>query len=398
MDRVTPEEVGMSSARLDRIRPVMQSYVDENVIAGVITLVARHGKVAHLECIGMMDIEADKPMQRDTIFRIYSMTKPITCVAMMMLLEEGRFQLYDPVAKYIPEFADLKVLVEKTEKGIAVTDLEREITMRDLFTHTAGLGYGLFEDSPVEDLYRASPLSSWQLSLPDMVQEIAKLPLAHQPGTVWRYSIAHDVLGYLIGVVTGTPFDSFLQDRVFKPLGMADTGFYVPQEKADRFAAMYTTGDTGELTLLEAPATSPRLNSAITPSGGGGLVSTTFDYLRFAQMLLDGGELNGSRLLGRKTVELMTTNHLPSGLLPIHAGTDPIRGYGYGLGVGVKVDVAQTGMLGTNGSYGWRGTAGTFFWVDPKEALIGLIMPQFVGLEEPVSDGFVNLAYQAIID
>ena len=293
MIHVTPETVGISSERLNRTRPVMQNYIDDQVIAGAITLVARHGQVAHFESHGLMDVEASKPMLPDTIFRIYSMTKPITCVAMMMLLEEGRFQLFDSVTKYIPEFANLKVLIDRSEKGIVLTDLEHEMTIRDLFTHTAGLGYGLFDDSPIEDLYRESSINvafkGFQVSLSELPRELAKLPLAHQPGTVWRYSMAHDLLGYLITVLADMPFDTFLEERVFKPLGMIDTSFCLPEAKTPRLAALYGAGDDDGLNLLDEPSSSRWLNPDRLPSGGGGLVSTTSDYLRFAQMLLNGG-------------------------------------------------------------------------------------------------------------
>lgn len=402
MNHVTPEKVGISSERLDRIRPVMQNYIDDKVIAGAITLVARQGQVAYLECHGLMDVEANKPMQPDTIFRIYSMTKPITCVAMMMLLEEGRFQLFDPVAKYIPEFADLMVLVDRSEKGIVVTDLEHEMTIRDLFTHTAGLGYGLYDDSPIEDLYRESginiPFKGFQVSLSDLPRALSRLPLAHQPGTVWRYSMAHDVLGYLIALLSDMPFDTFLEERVFRPLGMADTGFCLPEAKIPRLAALYGAGEDHRLNLLDEPSNSRWLNPEQMPSGGGGLVSTTSDYLRFAQMLINGGELDGQRLLGRKTVELMTMNHLPSHLMPIWMGANPIRGLGYGLGFGVVMDPAQNGLLGSKGVFRWGGAAATRFWVDPKESLIGLLMLQYLGLEAPVRQSFRNLVYQAIVD
>jgi CubicO group peptidase (beta-lactamase class C family) len=400
MNRVVPEEVGLSSARLGILSNVMQGYVDQGKLAGVTTLVARLGKVAHFECFGKMDMEAGKPMQPDTIFRIFSMTKPITCVAFMMLFEEGLVLLSDPVSRLIPELADLKVFVEKTKEGLVVTDMDREITVHHLLTHTSGLGYGLFEDSPVEDLYRAEAFFQLVLqpTLPEMIRKLAGLPLAHQPGTGWRYSMAHDVIGYLIEVIADMPLSVFLRERVFAPLGMQDTGFYVPSEKADRLPAAYQPGDAGGLVLADSPTTSPFLNPDNPPSGGGGLVSTITDYLKFAQMLANGGELNGTRLLGQRTVEFMTMNHLEVDLLPIHMGLDPRPGMGYGLGVGVCMDVAQSMVLGSRGSYFWGGIAGTHFWVDPQEELIGLLMRQLVYGEEPIGDLFQNLVYQAIVD
>jgi CubicO group peptidase (beta-lactamase class C family) len=378
----------------------MQGYVDQGKLAGLITAVARHGEVAHFECFGMMDIEAAKPMRPDTIFRIYSMTKPITCAAFMMLLEEGGVLLHDPVSRFIPDFADLKVFVERTEAGITYTDTVREITVRDLLTHTSGLGYGLFEDSPVEDLYRAEQFFQLVLqpTLPEMIHKLAGLPLAHQPGTCWRYSMAHDVIGYLVELIAEMPFDEFLQVRLLGPLGMRDTGFFVPREKHDRLSAAYQRADAGELAPLDPPASSPFSNPDNTPSGGGGLVSTTGDYLRFAQMMLNRGELDGVRLLSRKTVELMTMNHLAEGLLPYRLGTELRPGMGYGLGLGVRMDVAQSGLLGSRGAYSWGGAAGTYFWVDPKEALIGLLLRQLANGEEPLGRLFQNLVYQAIAD
>jgi CubicO group peptidase (beta-lactamase class C family) len=401
MNMVTPEEVGLSSARLQRLHAAMQGYVDQGKLAGLITMVARRGKVAHFGCFGMMDIEAGKPMQPNTIFRIYSMTKPITSVALLMLFEEGRFLLNDPVSRFIPEFADLKVFVETTKAGVVVTDLEREITIRDLLTHTAGLGYGPFEDKTVEEMYRAQEfLSSVGLvlaSLPETVQKLTRLPLLHQPGSRWRYSLAHDVVGHLISVIADMPFGLFLQERVFEPLDMGDTCFFVSEDQLDRLSALYGPGEGGKLNLLDRPATSPFLHHDITPSGGGGLVSTASDYLRFAQMMLNGGELGGTRLLSRKTTELMTMNHLPDELIPVHT-SHPWPGLGYGLGVGVLVDVAQSGTLGSEGTFFWVGAASTWFWVDPREELIGLLMTQRFSLEEPIGHFFQNLTYQAIID
>jgi CubicO group peptidase (beta-lactamase class C family) len=334
---------------------------------------------------------------------MYSMTKPITCVAFMMLFEEGRFLLSDPVSRFIPEFANLKVFVERTDAGVTVTDMEREITLRDLLTHTAGLGYGLFEDTPVEDMYREHgfltlPVKLLGPSLPEMIQKLGRLPLAHQPGTCWRYSLAHDVIGYLVGVISDTPFDRFLQERVLGPLGMGDTGFYVPAGRLDRLPALYLPGGPDGLTMVDAPSTSLFLNPDNTPSGGGGLVSTATDYLRFAQMLLNGGELDGTRLLSRKTVDMMTMNHLPDRLRPYHVGPFFEEGMGYGLGLGVVMDRVQARTLKSEGTVSWGGAAGTDFWVDPEEELVGLLMTQCLDLDEPVAGVFHNLIHQAIVE
>ena len=312
-----PEDLGFSGERLERINATMQRYVDEKKLAGVITLVARRGAVVHLGKCGMADIEAAKPMQLDTIFRIYSMTKPITSTAVLMLMEEGRLRLADPIAQYIPGFKDVKVLDNAPGSGVRQVSADRPITIRDLLTHTAGLSYG-FDDVYIDELYRKHIWGPKEANpdptLADWIGELAKLPLASQPGTRFRYSVATDVLGYLVQVISGMPFEAFLKQRIFEPLGMVDTDFWVPPEKVERFAANYGPDPEAGLKVIDPPATSHYTRPSKAPSGGGGLVSTTGDYLRFAQMLLNKGEVDGVRLLGRKTVELMTANHLPDGV------------------------------------------------------------------------------------
>ena len=401
MNRVTPEEVGLSSEQLEQLRTVAQGYVDKGELAGLITLVARHGKVAHLECYGMMDIEAEKPMRPDTIFRIYSMTKPIACVALMMLVEEGLIALDDHVTKFIPEFHDLQVFVKTTETGIELAEVRSAMTIRHLLTHTAGLSYDVLVHTPVEDMYREAGLFDslrvLQVSLGDMIKILAQLPLGFQPGSEWRYSVAHDVIGYLVGLVSGVPFDRFLEQRIFRPLGMDDTGFFVPKDKLDRFAAMYSAPGEDGIRLLDAPLTSPFSRSGRPPSGGVGLVSTASDYLRFAQMVLDEGEFDGVRLLNRQTVQMMTSNQLPDELLPLAFGTSSWSGMGYGLGFGVHVGPDQTKIPGSRGPFMWLGHAGTYFWIDPNEALIVLIMPQALhhgGYQYPLRE----IASQAVVN
>jgi len=389
----TPEDVGISSERLKRIAPVMQSYVEENKLPGLITMVARRGKVVHFERFGMMDIEAQKPMEFNTIFRIYSMTKPITSVAIMMLYEEGRFQLDDPVSKFIPEFKDLKVFKNATEEGIELSYTKREMTIRHLLTHTSGLTYGL-ADRPVDGMYRKAKVLESRTTIKDMVAKLAQIPLLYQPGAEWEYSVSTNVLGYLVEVISGKSFDVFLKERIFEPLRMVDTAFYVPKEEIDRFAANYQPGEEGGIKLFDAPTTSKY--SAGPPtffSGGGGLVSTTSDYVRFCQMLLNKGELDGVRLLGRKTVELMTMNHLSSDKHPFE-----MKGVGFGLGFAVVTDVAQTGQLGSEGIFSWGGIAATTFWIDPKEELIGILMTQLMSNPHPFQQQFKVLTYQAIVD
>ena len=375
------------------------------------TLVARRGQVVHFEAHGQRDREADKPMTRDTLFRIYSMTKPVTTVAAMMLFEEGRLRLEDPVSKFIPAFEETKVFERSGPGGPVLVKPKRPMTVRDLMRHTAGLSYGWFQDSPVEDLYRKAQPVAPGVTLSEMVDKLAQLPLLYHPGSAWRYSLATDVLGRVVEVVAGEPLDMVFAKRIFEPLGMDETGFFVPEENLGRFAAVYSpvegyrfgssltaTPETASLALLDPPERSPfRLPPAFL-SGGGGLVSSTTDYLRFAQMLANGGEGNGMRLLGRKTLELMTMNHLPPPLLPIGIGVDELSGYGFGLGFSVLVNVAQSAALGSPGSYGWGGAATTSFWVDPVEELIGIFMTQFMPSSfYPVVQEFRNAVYGALV-
>jgi CubicO group peptidase (beta-lactamase class C family) len=398
MDTTTPEAVGFSSARLLRIDRAMQRYVDEDKLAGTVTAVARRGKLVHLKECGLMDVEADKPMQLDTIFRIYSMTKPVTSVAVMMLYEEGRFYLSDPVSKYIPAFEDVKVFVRKTETGLELADLERPITIRDLLTHTSGLAYGLDEGPYVDELYRKHV---WRMlgekpktTLEEQILAVTRLPLANQPGSTWRYSMATDVLGYLVQVVSGVPFDHFLKERITGPLGMVDTDFWVPETKIERFATNYGPDDEDGLKVIDEPKTSQYAKPTTHPSGGGGMVSTAADYLRFAQMLLNKGELDGVRLLGRKTVELMTMNHLPAG---IHPWED--KAVGFGLGGSIVLDVAQRQNVGSVGNWGWGGAASTEFWIDYQEELIGVLMVQLMPYGHyPVTTDLQVAVYQALVD
>ena len=353
-------------------------------------------------------------MEPDALFRLFSMTKPITCVALMMLYERGQFQLGDPVSKYIPAFGNLKVYVGKTKSGIERVDLEREATIRDLLTHTSGLTYHVLEDSRVEAIYREEKVCN-EKPLAEFVSDLLDMPLAFQPGSEWRYSFAHDVTAYLIEVLSGQGLDSYLTENVFGPLGMADTGFIVPEEKLDRFAAQYGSGsiiehdmtvskwyglaERGRVGRISGPRDSLESAPHTVFRGGHGLISTARDYLRFCQMLLNKGELDGKRLLGRKTVELMTANHLAPELMPYHIGGVPYAGYGYGLGLRVMMDVGQSGILGTEGEYGWGGAASTYFWIDPREAFIGIQMAQFQPSGfHPIGPDFRAAAYQAIVD
>jgi CubicO group peptidase (beta-lactamase class C family) len=411
---VSPEKVGLSFERLARIRPAVEKHIGDDKIAGAVTLVARRGELVHLECFGLMDRERGKPMQPDTIFRIYSMTKPITCVALMMLYERGCFQLFDPVFKFIPAFNDLKVYAGGTGSDIELVDLQRPVTVRDLLTHTSGLTYHFLEYGHVEEMYRETGVSS-ERPLTEFVAHLLELPLAFQPGTAWRYSYSYDVVAYLVEIMSGQPLDAFLQENLFEPLDMADTGFFVPGDKLERFAAMYGSGDclepdmTGTKWYGGAEEGIHRLIADSMDSlesaphnvfrGGHGLVSTAPDYLRFCQMLLNKGELGGKRILSRKTVELMTTNHLAPDLLPFEIAGMYTPGYGYGLGLKVLMDVGQGQTMGSQGEYAWSGAADTSFWIDPQEELIGVQMAQF----QPsgyhlIGADFRVAAYQSIVD
>jgi CubicO group peptidase (beta-lactamase class C family) len=397
MKTVTAEDVGFSTSRLNRIGNAMQGYVDEKKLAGLITLVARRGKLVHFERFGMMDIETARPMEFDTIFRIYSMTKPLTSVALMMLFEEGLVRLTDAVTRFIPALGKVKVLAEAG----TLVDLQRDITIQDLLRHTAGMSYNGYYDETgemVDKLYDEVDLWPADANSQEMVRRIAELPLAYQPGQGWRYSVATDVIGHVVELVSNRTLAEFLDERIVQPLGMKDTAFSVSPDKVDRFATLYGTGDGGELEEIDA-ATGGEYFDVSLYSGGHGLVSTTADYLRFAQFILNRGELDGVRLLGPRTVALMTTNHVPAVLLPLAMGAEQMPGFGFGLGFSVMLDVALSGMMGSVGLHGWGGWAKTHFWVDPQEQTIGLIMLQHIYAgTHPVTTDFRTLVYQALVD
>lgn len=399
MDRVTPESAGFSAERLARIGAHMERYIEERKLPGMMTVVARAEGVPHFECFGSRNDATGAPMTADTIFRIYSMTKPITTVAALMLMEEGLLQLADPVAKFIPAFADTKVFVRSGYTDMELAEQGPPMTIQHLMTHTAGLSYGFHRDSPVEEMYRQSQRRDRGVELSDVVEEFAQLPLVHQPGTAWRYSVATDVLGHVVERASGQSLDDFFRERIFEPLGMMDTGFWVPENQVHRFAATHGPDpQAGELSVIDAPESSRFLQPTRNYSGGGGLVSTAADYLQFARMLLNEGTLNGNRLLGRKTVELMRMNHLPATLLPIGIGDSELRGYGFGLGVSVLMDVARGATPGSAGLYGWSGAACTRFWVDPAEELIGMFFTQYMPSGRyPIQSEFRTLVYQAVI-
>jgi CubicO group peptidase (beta-lactamase class C family) len=407
------ESSGCSSERLARIRPAMQLYVDSGRFSGISTMLGRRGRVIHFDQVGWQDRESRTTLKPDTIFRIYSMTKPIVCTALMTLFEESRFQLFDPLAKFLPTFAKVRVLNGATAPDARETDLVRPILVRDLFTHTAGLTYNFLMDSPVCELYRQSGvMSDAERSLEAVVAELARLPLAYQPGSKWHYSMSIDVIAHLIEVISGKPLPEFLQERLFGPLGMVDTAFSVPAENRHRIATMYGHPDISLNTVndilaawqqgrnerRDVESTYPSNNTRTFARGGYGLFSTATDYMRFAQMLLNRGELDGVRVISPRIADLMHMNHLPAALMPYSIGPIPYPGYGFGLGSRVLMDVAESAMPGSVGEFGWAGAAKTYYWVDPKEQLIGVLMSQYmVAFDLPEKD-FQVLAYQAIMD
>ena len=410
---IIPEEAGLCSERLARIKPVMQTYVDQQKLSGVSTMIARKGKVVHFEQVGLMDIESGKPMTNNAIFRIYSMTKPIVCTALMMLYEQGRFRLFDPVAKFIPAFADLKVLESDVKGGTKEVDLERPVTISNLMTHTAGLTYDFQEVSLVSELYRKARLANdTDRTLEEMIHELVRFPLAFQPASRWHYSLSVDVVAHLIEVLSGQSLNQFLQENLFKPLGMTDTGFCVSPDKQDRLATMYGRPDLfgPDMTLsqlteawkkgfnekIDVSESYPVAKSDSFVRGGHGLYSTAWDYMRFALMLLNQGERDGERILGRKTLALMQMNHLPMALLPYQVAGLPVMGYGFGLGSRVLMNVAESEVPGSLGEFGGSGAAKTYYWVDPQEEIVGLLMTQsMIDFDLPEKD-FQVLAYQAL--
>lgn len=402
MKIASPESVGISSDRLQRINTKMQDYVDNKNVPGFITLIARKGQVIHYETCGQRDVEHGLPMEKDTIFRIYSMTKPITSVALMMLYEQGKFQLFDPVSKYIPEFGKTKVLKGMSFMGPELVGQETPMTIHHLLTHTAGLSYGFYYDSIIDEQYRHSAFRDPSLELGEKMRRMASLPLRFQPGTHWFYSIATDVCGYLVEVLSDMPFQDFLQENIFDPLGMIDTAFYVSEDKLDRFAALYQHNFLdGSFHLFEGSPHIPKQKFTVmpnSPSGGGGLISTTEDYLKFAQMMANKGELEGIRLLGRRTIEYMAQNHLKPELMPFGHGSDMKYGMGFGLGVSMVLDPAQTEVMSSVGNYGWGGAAATNFWVDPVEDMVCIIMTQLMDNMLPFQSDFRVLTYQAMVE
>jgi len=391
-----PEQVGLSTARLARLNEVMKRrYVDGGSLPGLITQVFRRGELVHCGLAGHMDLERDKPMREDAIFRIYSMTKPITAVALMMLAEEGLIGLDDDVATHIPAWKKLGVyatgmpsLLVGTPVSYITTRPERPMKVVDLVTHTSGLTYGFLMRTMVDYGYRKAKINDFQTEggLDTFIEQLTELPLEFSPGTAWNYSVSIDVIGYLVQKLSGMSFGEFLRTRLFEPLGMTDTAFWCPPEKLDRLCACYQPNEDGRgLKVQDDAGKSTYAKPPLLESGGGGLVSTAHDYMRFCRMMLGGGALNGARILSPKTVALFSLNHLPDGqelaaMAPPGAFSEAsYYGIGFSIGCGVNVNVAKTRLPGSVGEYFWGGAASTAFWIDPAEDLTVVFMTQVMG-------------------
>ncbi|MDS1309211.1 serine hydrolase domain-containing protein [Marinobacter xiaoshiensis] len=381
----TRQIAGLAPDRLLNIeRHLDRRYIQPGKLPGALTLVARRGEVAYVKPQGLMDVERNKPVCRDTIFRIYSMTKPITSIAMMQLYEQGRFLLDDPVHKYIPAWKNRRVYKSGVYPHFLTVPATSTMTIRDLFTHMSGLTYGFMNRTNVDAAYRELGLDgSRDLTMEALVNQLAELPLEFSPGTAWNYSVSTDVLGYLVQLLADQSFDEYLRENILDPLDMPDTGFHVRDNQLDRFAACYQFQPGDQLKLQDDPETSPFRREGRFLSGGGGLVSTIDDYFHFAQALCQGGEFRGRRIIGRKTLEFMRSNHLPGNQdLPSFAvgsfSEAPYAGTGFGLGFSVKTDVAKSHANGSVGEYGWGGLASTSFFVDPVEELVMIFMTQLI--------------------
>lgn len=404
----SPEAVGFDAQRLARLDAYMAKAVADGRAAGMVTLLARHGQIVSIKSYGVRSLATGVPMSSDTIFRLYSMSKPITGVAMMMLFEEGKWRLDEPVADFIPEFKNLTVMAGKNADGSLATEaMQRPPTMRQLMSHSAGFGYGLFEEHPVDKLYREKNVLGAN-GLPDMIKRTAEIPLMYQPGTHWSYSVAVDIQGYIVEKLSGEKLGEFLQQRIFRPLKMADTAFYVPREKANRLAAVYApnrlTGTIEVAKQLFGMNMHTYLERPLLESGGGGLIGTITDYARFAQMVANKGDLDGVRLLSPASIELMGTNMLSHDVLARGDGL-PVVGLrfdettGFGLDFQVMIDPRAAGRLEGKGTMSWEGAAGTWFWVDPANDMIFVGMEQRLGDVGPDSPSRMarTLTYQALV-
>lgn len=404
-----PEEVGLSTDRLARIQPYMQKYLDGGKLAALSTMVARRGQIAHFSCQGSKEF-GGPPLTQDTIFRIYSMSKPITSVGLMMLYEQGAFRLDHPVHRYLPEFKDTQVWTNGTADSFVTEPQRRPMQIIDLLRHTSGLTYDFMLQHPVDKLYRKNKIFTGRgkgYTLEQFVKDVAAQPLMFHPGESWNYSVSTDICGRLIEVMSGQSLGDYFAEHIFKPLKMVDTGFKLSADKVDRFASCYEKDPvTREVKLQDAPETSPYLEGSerAIQSGGGGLVSTMSDYMRFAQMLLNGGELDGARLLSPTTLKLMTLNHLENNQTIGEMGDSlfteaTMDGTGFGLGFGIVIDQARAADATSQGAFSWGGAASTYFWIDPKQDLVGLMMTQIMpSTSYPIRPQFQQLVYASIID
>jgi CubicO group peptidase (beta-lactamase class C family) len=385
-----PQDLGLSAARLARLGQVLADEVARGRVPGAVALIARRGKLGYFECFGERDAASGAPMAKDSIFRIYSMTKPVTSVAAMMLWEEGRFLLYDPIAQYLPELAHLEVAREEGGE-LQRVPLERAVTVQDLLRHTSGITYEFRGPGPVQRLYMGARVYSRGQSNADMVATLGKLPLLHQPGTQWEYGRSTDVVGRLVEVLSGQPLSAFFEQRIFAQLGMVDSAFHVAPQNLERLAEAFAKNpESGAGVQLLDVRSAPRFES-----GGAGLVSTAGDYARFLQLLLNGGVWGGQRLLSRKTIELMTADHL-GGLKGAPDLLPP--GHGFGLGFAVRLEAGISAMPGSVGQYFWGGLAGTTFWVDPREELAAILLIQAPAQRDYYRTLFRDLVYSAIDD
>jgi CubicO group peptidase (beta-lactamase class C family) len=392
-----PEDVGLSTERLARIDRAIEASISQRRIAGAVAIIARHGKVAYHKAFGMADIEARRPMRTDDMFRLYSMTKPVISVALLTLYEEGKFQLTDPLDKFIPGFGNAKVFVGMDENGrMVLEEPRRKPTVQDAFRHTPGLVSGL-GPGPVNERYRELGLVMEKIqSVRQEVETLATIPLEFHPGERWNYGLAHDVQAYLVEHFSGMPLDRYLKERLFNPLGMKETGYGIPRSLAPRFANNYEPSPEGELEVRESATTGLYTRFNKIPLGTVGLSSTAMDYIRFAQMLLNGGELNGVRVLGKKTVELLRQNHLPETVKATASEYAP-NASGYGLGFSVTLSAAAEGNLGSAGAFGWSGAATTKFYIDPAEDMVAVFFAQRWPFDALLLNEFQTLLYQSIV-
>lgn len=400
---------GIDLKRLDRIDTTIQKHVETSEIPGIVTVVQRRGELVHNKSLGVIGPGGER-LQTDSIFRLNSMTKPIICVGLMMLYEQGLFQLSDPVSRFIPKFSELKVYDESIKTTV---DSQREVKIHDLLTHTSGISYPWMEYGTVENIYRKNLFHHADISLTELIDDLLALPLAFHPGSRFRYGLSHDVIARLIEVISETSIDDFLKKFIFEPLGMTDTGYFVPLAKQNRFSALMGAIDPSErrrrpsqrsiparkFKWISNPESDLEYRSHTAFRGGSGLVSTASDYLRFCSMLLNKGTLDDTRLLRRNTVQLITCNQLSPSLLPFEINGRFQHGYGYGIGVRVMINPNQYQKPSSVGEYGWSGAANTYFWIDPAEELIGIILAQIMptGISS-MADDFRILTYQAIVD